>query len=296
MLHYRERRRLCIQATVTTVMYARRGKEDQCLVWTNRAFSPSPCSSPLLGSSPLHPAPSPSLSSPSSCSVASSVSYPRQRTTGGSPRSSKRKHPVHMERRLKRPLITSEEPQDRETDALWEASMEFLHKTNEEHEDDDDDKDDDDSGSFVSAALPPCFPAVATETLPLRYSPDSRDEVAAAMAMQSGESGLGSRETEAESNSTVESYFVLTLRALTDSVSVDALFLPSPPLLFHSNTWLPILSHGAFSSQTPPPSPADLIGMAGQLANRRLVCLLEACRLGGARTELVLSRAFPLRD
>lgn len=41
---------------------------------------------------------------------------------------------------------------------------------------------------------------------------------------------------------------------------------------------------------------ADLIGMAAQLTSQRLVCVLEACHLGGARTELILSRAFHLTD
>lgn len=116
--------------------------------------------------------------------------------------------------------------------------------------------------------------------------------------------------------------------ALSDGVMMDAVFLPhlsssSTPLLRHSNSWTSILSHGAFSSHTPPPSPgespirdfpvhllphteghgaplispsADLIATAPQLANQRLVCVLEACHLGGARTELVLSRGFHLRD
>uniref|UniRef100_A0AAQ4R8Y1 RPA-related protein RADX-like n=1 Tax=Gasterosteus aculeatus aculeatus TaxID=481459 RepID=A0AAQ4R8Y1_GASAC len=88
--------------------------------------------------------------------------------------------------------------------------------------------------------------------------------------------------------------------ALSDGVLVDTLFLPlsssspSPPLLAHANTWTSILSHGSFCPHTPPPSPADLISAATQLANQRLVCVLEACHLGGATTELVLSRAFPL--
>ncbi|TSK82215.1 hypothetical protein Baya_5111 [Bagarius yarrelli] len=41
---------------------------------------------------------------------------------------------------------------------------------------------------------------------------------------------------------------------------------------------------------------ADLIATAGQLTNRRLVCVLEACALGGDKVELILNRAFPLRS
>lgn len=45
--------------------------------------------------------------------------------------------------------------------------------------------------------------------------------------------------------------------ALSDDVLVDAVFLPDtqPTLHEHDNTWLSILSHGAFSSHAPPPSP-----------------------------------------
>lgn len=110
--------------------------------------------------------------------------------------------------------------------------------------------------------------------------------------------------------------------ALSDGVFVDAIFLPvaPPSSLHHSNTWISILSHGAFSSHTPPPSPglshtqkhthvlytvglntrfrlslsADLIAMASQLANQRLICVLEVCHLGGATTEIILTRGFLL--
>ncbi|XP_064788921.1 LOW QUALITY PROTEIN: RPA-related protein RADX [Oncorhynchus masou masou] len=39
---------------------------------------------------------------------------------------------------------------------------------------------------------------------------------------------------------------------------------------------------------------ADLIATAFQLANQRLVCVLELCLLGGDRLEVVLCRAFPV--
>lgn len=107
--------------------------------------------------------------------------------------------------------------------------------------------------------------------------------------------------------------------ALSDTMSVDAVFLPDvqPSSVQHANTWLSILSHGAFSSHTLPPSPglprththtnahsqsklvslalpADLIEMASQLANQRLICVLEACQLGGATTEILITRGFLL--
>ncbi|KAI9527212.1 hypothetical protein NQZ68_032793 [Dissostichus eleginoides] len=59
------------------------------------------------------------------------------------------------------------------------------------------------------------------------------------------------------------------LKALSDGVFLDVVFLPLSP-------------------------PGDLIDMAAQLSNQRLMCVLEACHLGGASTELVLSRTFRL--
>lgn len=117
--------------------------------------------------------------------------------------------------------------------------------------------------------------------------------------------------------------------ALSDGVMLDVLFLPSTPgnlhwrplALTHDNTWDSVLAHGGFSPHAPPPTPgklcvgvcwpfslilelqrpvslptADLIATATQLTNQRLVCVLEACALGGDKVELVLNRAFPLRS
>lgn len=70
---------------------------------------------------------------------------------------------------------------------LFEASMEFVVPAGEEDEDDDDD-DDDDSSSYATAALPPTFSPVATETLPLRFDYNHREEQAAAVAMGGGAS------------------------------------------------------------------------------------------------------------
>ncbi|KAF7643060.1 hypothetical protein LDENG_00245610, partial [Lucifuga dentata] len=123
-----------------------------------------------------------------------------------------------------------------------------------------------------------------------------REEQAVAVAM-------GGRVTAEKFDCDQQSCYKVRLRALSDSVTVDVLFLPHssssslyPPLLRHSNRWLSVLSHGAFSSHTPPPSPGDLVAMASQLAKQRLVCIVEACHLGGATTELVLSRAFLLTN
>ncbi|KAE8277418.1 RPA-related protein RADX [Larimichthys crocea] len=311
-LCYRERQTFCIQATVTMVTYSRRGEEDCCLFWTDRPSSLSPSSSsPRLSKPSLHPSPSPSLSSSSSLlplpstprsfrpplSSSSSVSPTSPSSTVGqlTPRPGKsRKRKLLLlpsETPKKRhPSVTLQPEQNNRTVILFEASMEFL-----EDEDDEDEDDDEDSSSFVTAPLLPAIPPVATETLPLRYDHARREEQADAVAM--GGRAFAIRKFD----SALEDYYTLRLRALSDGVLLDAIFLPhcsspSPPLLHHSNTWTSILSHGAFSSHTPPPSPADLISMASQLANQRLVCVLEACHLGGATAELILSRAFHLTD
>ncbi|XP_022625661.1 uncharacterized protein CXorf57-like [Seriola dumerili] len=191
--------------------------------------------------------------------------------------------------RKRHPWVTLQ-PEQNKSEILFEASMEFLENTNA----DEDDSDDDDTSSFVTAPLSPTFPPVAVETLPMRYDHTHREEQAVTVAM-------GGRVTHEGFDYAIEDYYTLRLRALSDGVSVHAIFLPhssssslSPPLLPHANTWTSILSHGAFSSHKPPPSPADLISMAAQLTNQRLVCVLEACHLGGATTELILSRAFHL--
>ncbi|KAM7366728.1 hypothetical protein PAMP_016137 [Pampus punctatissimus] len=293
-LCYRERRTFCIQATIAMVTYCHRGEEDRCLLWMDRAsLSPSSSSSsPRLSKSSSSPhlsvssfssssvlnlpstprSPQPSLSSPSSSS--SSPTSPFSAVSQLTPRLLQGRGGQKLNRRI----------------ILFEASMEFLKNTDE-----DDDNDDEDDSSFVTAPSVPAFPPVAMETLKMHYDHDHREEQAAAVA-------LGGRATTA-GRFVSEDYYTLRLKALSDGVLFDATFLPqssssspSPPLLPHSNTWISILSHGAFSSHTPPPSPGDLIGMAAQLTNQRLVCILEVCYLGGASTEVVLSRAFLLTN
>ncbi|XP_067436493.1 RPA-related protein RADX [Thunnus thynnus] len=323
-LCYRERRTFCIQATVTMVAYCRRGEEDRCLLWMDRASSLSPSSS---SSSPRLPKPSPSphLSpSPSSSSCCSSSFFPLP-STPRSPRpplsspcsspssavsqltprllqrrggkSCKRKQLLQAETPKKSPRVTLQPEQHNNTVILFEASMEFLENTNanEDDDSDDDDDNDEDASSFVTAPFLPPFPPVSAETLRMHYDHGRREEQADAVAMGGRATAAGRFDSE--------NYYTLRLRALSDGVLLDATFLPQssssslcPPLLSHSNTWTSILSHGAFSSHTPPPSPGDLIGMAAQLTNQRLVCVLEACHLGGATTEVVLSRAFLLTD
>ncbi|XP_036842887.1 uncharacterized protein LOC118965949 isoform X1 [Oncorhynchus mykiss] len=199
--------------------------------------------------------------------------------------------------------------------SLWEASMEFLETNYDEDEDDDDQ-------AFLTAPSSPVsllggcrlgLARVAMETVPLQYCPASREEQAVAVEMQTGEFQNLRCCRSLENYSPTVSYtqtghYTLTLRALSDGVVVDAVFLPgssatsaptgpsSPHGPSHSDQWFTILTHGGFSPHTPPPAPADLIATASQLANQRLVCVLELCLLGGDRLEVVLSRAFPLRD
>ncbi|XP_046873484.1 RPA-related protein RADX isoform X1 [Hypomesus transpacificus] len=360
-LQYREKRTLCIQATITMVSHCRRGEEDQCLLWTDRRSAPSsprlppssprlppfsPCHSPfkrssfspstslntslrlspitsnITPSSPLRLSPisyhlSPTIHPPSSpCSSAclspsSSGSpvklNPRLQTL---PAGSKRRlfRPAEAASRKRRLALNTphtQEDDDSHTGTLWSASMEFLQNNDEE----DDDDDDDDDQSFLTAPSHNSshmgMARVAMETLPLRFCYERREEQSVALAMQAGDIRKCPIRGALETFSPAHSYtghYTLTLRALTDGVVVDAVFLPAPPHpplcppQTHANLWSSILQHGAFSSHTPPPAAADLIAMAAQLSNQRLLCVLEVCSLGGDVTELVLSRAYPLRD
>ncbi|XP_060886702.1 RPA-related protein RADX [Labrus mixtus] len=306
-LCYRERRTYCIQATVTMVTYSRRGEEDRCLFWMDRASSLSPpstsSSSPRLSRSSPHPSPSstplsvrPPLSSSSSFSPTSPSSSVGQLTPSRlerrpSRKTRKRKQLLQTDTPKKRhPRVTMRPEPNNKTVILFEASMEFLENTNSDEGEDEED----DTSSYVTAPLLPVFPLVAVETLPMHYDHARKEDQAGVVAMG------GKATDDGGFDFALEDYYTLRLKALSDSVMVDVVFLPhssfalSPPLHHHSNTWSSILSHGAFSSHTPPPSPADLITMAAQLANQRLVCVLEACHLGGAKTELILSRAFHL--
>uniref|UniRef100_A0AAQ4S2L0 RPA-related protein RADX-like n=1 Tax=Gasterosteus aculeatus aculeatus TaxID=481459 RepID=A0AAQ4S2L0_GASAC len=291
-LRYRERRTFCMQAAVTMVTYSRRGAEERCLCWRDQASSLFSSSSPFASPSPSSPttprsvrsppsSSSPSLSPTSLCSTSTPVDH-RSGT------SRKRRFTETLPHK-RRPFVTLQSEHNKSV-ILFEASMEFLESTNADEDDKEDE--DGDTSSFVTAPLPPDQPPIALETLPLRYDHAHREEHAVAMAMGGALSG--------RFDSVLDEYYTLRLRALSDGVLVDTLFLPlsssspSPPLLAHANTWTSILSHGSFCPHTPPPSPADLISAATQLANQRLVCVLEACHLGGATTELVLSRAFPL--
>ncbi|XP_061566503.1 LOW QUALITY PROTEIN: RPA-related protein RADX [Cololabis saira] len=288
-LCYRERRSFCIQAAVTMVTYSRTGQEDRCLFWTDGASSVSPSSSPssplpLFQSSPRPPLSSSSIGPTSPSSAAGQLS---PRPWGRGAGRSKRRLLQGDTPRKRLPRVTMGAEQSHKTVVLFEASMEFLENVADAEDDSED------AASFTTAPLPPSFPPIAMETLPLRYDHDRKEEQAVAVA-------LGGWVTPGRFDPALEDYYTLRLRALSDGLLVDTVFLPHPspssPVVLHSNTWTSILSHGAFSSHTPPPAPVDLMATAAQLTNQRLVCVLEACHLGGARTELVLSRAFLLAD
>lgn len=163
--------------------------------------------------------------------------------------------------------------------------MEFIKNT--------DDADEDSSCSSSSFVTAPPTPVVAVETLPMRYDHVHRREQAVAVGMG------GNMADEAEKfEFAFEDYYCLRLRVLSGQ-DLEVLFLPhssSSSPLHHSNSWAAILSHGSFSANVPPPAPADLIATATQLATQRLLCVLETCHLGGATTELILSRAFTLSN
>lgn len=85
---------------------------------------------------------------------------------------------------------------------LFEASREFLDIN---AADGDDDSDEEDTASFVTSSLPPDFPPVALETLPLRFEHKHREEQAVAVAM-------GGRLTPGRWNWALEDYYTLRLR------------------------------------------------------------------------------------
>ncbi|KAF4111427.1 RPA-related protein RADX [Onychostoma macrolepis] len=210
-------------------------------------------------------------------------------------------------KRLAPPLQPLATEDDAERDfSLFDGAMEFLVG---EQEDDSNDEDEDEEFS-----TPPTSPMtsrlgltrVAIETLPRVFCYERRHVQAVAVGLQVNtfHKLLPQRELESFSSaSCYTGYFTLTMRALSDGVMLDVLFLPAAPgnlhwmplPLSHNNSWESILSHGGFSPHAPPPSPADLIATANQLTNQRLLCVLDACALGGEKMELVLNRAFPLR-
>ncbi|XP_077401182.1 RPA-related protein RADX isoform X2 [Vanacampus margaritifer] len=271
-LIYRERRAFCIQATVTMVTYCRRGEEERCIFWRDAS----------------------SLSSLSSADSSPQILplSPVNQSTPYSGRLSKRKLLMHSDTPQKRrPRATVQPEVSSMTTILFGASKEFLQDTDDD-DDGDEEEEDQANSSYATCPSSPDFPHVAVETLVMRYDPAHQKEQVVSVTMG------GSLTHDAVF--TCDHYYTLRLKALSDGVCIPAIFLPQsssssllPPSRSHDNTWASILSHGAFSSHAPPPSPGDLIATATLLANQRLVCLLNVCNLGGElESEVVLSRAF----
>ncbi|XP_051505862.1 RPA-related protein RADX-like [Myxocyprinus asiaticus] len=277
-LNYRERRQFAVQCIITAACYHHR--EDS----GRTQYSDLP-------SAPISPR------------------VPRQRE-GPEPHRTPVKRKLFSSatprKRLAPPFQPTATEDDVERDfCLFDGAMEFLVG---EHDDDSNDDDDEDFST------PPTSPMtsrvglmhVAIETLPRVFCYERQHVQAVAVGMQvnSFHKLLPQRELESFSPaSCFTGYFTLTMRALSDGVMLDVVFLPAAPgnlhwmplPLSHDNSWESVLSHGGFSPHALPPSPADLIATANQLTNQRLVCVLEACALGGEKVELVLNRAFPLR-
>lgn len=82
--------------------------------------------------------------------------------------------------------------------------MEFLENPTDEEEEEDGDDDEDDA-SFTTAPLPPVFPPVAAETLPMRYDHTHREEQLVAVSMGGGA-------TWEKFDSSLQDYYTLRLR------------------------------------------------------------------------------------
>ncbi|KAJ8281914.1 hypothetical protein COCON_G00044330 [Conger conger] len=320
-LQYRESRTFAIQATVSAVSHVGSGEceEEGCSALSNWTGQLSSTSSTCSRVPLTHP------SSPSSVTL--SPRSPRLRARQGPfgcGQSAKRRlfHTAEPPRkRLALPLHSNQQT-DLEEDAdrdfsLWDASMEFLNKTEEADSDEGEDEEEDSgsASSFVTAASSPGSPRqcalgqarAASETVPRRFCPTRRLVQTAAVGLQPAclQEALPQRKLDTFAPADCyHGHYTLTLRALTDGGMVDALFLPGSPGNLHwrpyphphNNSWENTLTHGSFSPSAPPPSPSDLIAMATQLTSQRLVCVLEVCQLGSGRVEVVLSRAFPLKD
>ncbi|XP_027025118.1 RPA-related protein RADX [Tachysurus fulvidraco] len=282
-LHYRETQRFIVQCTITAACYHSR----QDMGRTQNSDTLTAQLSPRVprqreGSDPFK--------------------TPTKRKllfTSGASSSTPRK-------RLAPPFQQSSTEEDAENDfSLFDGAMEFLVGDNNEDEEEDDEDFSTPPSSPIRSHLGTVH--VAAETLPRRFCYERRHVQAAAVGLQTNSFHKVLPHRELESFSPAQcytGYFTLTMKVLSDGVLLDVIFFPATPgnlhwkplPLTHDNTWESVLSHGGFSSHAPPPSPADLIATAAQLTNQRMVCVLEACALGGDKVELILNCAFPLRS
>ncbi|KAI4905040.1 hypothetical protein NFI96_002013 [Prochilodus magdalenae] len=174
--------------------------------------------------------------------------------------------PSSARKRLAPPLQQASTEDNAENEfSLFDGAMEFLMGEEDDNDDDDDeddnDPDDEDNGVFCIAPTSPLpchlgLTRVAMETLPRSFCYERRHVQAAAVGMQTN------------------SFHKLVPHRELES------FSPAPCYTGYFTLTMKV----------------DLIATATQLTNQRLVCVLEACALGGDKVELVLNRAFPLRS
>ncbi|KAI9999647.1 hypothetical protein NQD34_018314 [Periophthalmus magnuspinnatus] len=212
-LCYRERRSFCFQATVSTVTHCRRGQEDQCLSWSLTPPTPyaTPLSSPLTGSSP-RPNQSPhSVRSPSSCSTSSPVNQLRPRPLDHTPsRSVKRKLFQAQSPNKRSPFAALRPDPSHNSVALFEV-LGFAESVPQ---------DDSASSSYITTC--PSLSPIAVETLPVRFDPARKEEMAVAVTM-----GANVDAAARDFQFAFEDYYSVRLQVLS-GLSLDVLFLPTP--------------------------------------------------------------------
>ncbi|XP_069042628.1 RPA-related protein RADX isoform X2 [Lepisosteus oculatus] len=321
-LQYRERRRFAFQGTVMAVGHS--GVHGSSAALEESALSAEAmCASPcLVQTSPRSP-PTALWSAQRSPEIPILPRFPRSSLVASCPAGGSLKRQLGDKRsdwelQRKRPARPSRTPLQRgqqaapEADSgctLWEATMEFLH-----------DSEEDASYSTASTVVSSSGPkwsesswagarlgqsGIAMETLPLKCSYERREVQTAAVGLQPGRLQQTLPDEKLHTFATAacyEGHYTFTIADLGKAVALQTVFIPAspgnwhwPPLPeSHDNSWPAVLAHGGFSPSSAPPAPRDLLATAGRLTNRRMVFVIDMCQLGGDRLELVLSRAFPL--
>ncbi|XP_042560096.1 RPA-related protein RADX-like isoform X2 [Clupea harengus] len=111
-----------------------------------------------------------------------------------------------------------------------------------------------------------------------------------------------------------DGYYTLTILGLNQQVAVDALFMPvwsskdpraaSMSWSLHDNSLLSCLMSGHFcpppntsgSTDTPRPTPEEVMSSVASLEQEHMVCVLDICLLGDGKAEVICSRVFRTRD
>ncbi|KAG5284368.1 hypothetical protein AALO_G00025940 [Alosa alosa] len=109
-------------------------------------------------------------------------------------------------------------------------------------------------------------------------------------------------------------YYTLTILGLNQQVAVDALFLPvwsskdpraaSMSWSCHDNSFLSCLMSGhlcpppnaADPTDTPCPTPEEVMSSAASLEQEHVVCMLDLCLLGDGKTEVICSKVYRMSD